>query len=110
VLSPRLFLAQRLSALIMAPLVIGHLLGMIFAVQGGLDSAEILARTRGNVPFGLFYQLFVIAVSIHAAIGIRVICHEWVNVKGRVLDQIMWLAMLILLLLGSFAVFAVTFP
>ena len=38
----RLYLLQRLSAMVMAPLVILHLGVMIVAIQGGLDSAEIL--------------------------------------------------------------------
>jgi hypothetical protein len=44
----RLYMAQRLSALIMAPLVIGHLAVMIYAVQGGLSAGEILGRTQGQ--------------------------------------------------------------
>ena len=68
-LSPRLYVAQRLSAVLMAPLVLGHLAVMIYAIQGGLDSAEILSRTQGSLFWFTFYQLFVIAVSIHAALG-----------------------------------------
>ena len=34
----RLYMAQRLSALVMAPLVIGHIAVMIYAVQGGLSA------------------------------------------------------------------------
>ena len=43
----RLYMAQRLSALIMVPLVIGHIAVMIYAVQGGLTVNEILGRTQG---------------------------------------------------------------
>ncbi|MCP4388728.1 MAG: succinate dehydrogenase, partial [Gammaproteobacteria bacterium] len=43
----RLYLAQRISAAIMAPLVLVHLGVMIYAIQGGLSADEILARTRG---------------------------------------------------------------
>ncbi|MGB2411815.1 MAG: succinate dehydrogenase, partial [Candidatus Puniceispirillaceae bacterium] len=45
----RLYMAQRLSALIMAPLVIGHLAVMIYAVRGGLSAGEILGRTHGSL-------------------------------------------------------------
>ena len=45
----RLYLLQRLSALIMAPLVIGHIAVMIYAIQGGLTAAEILGRTQGSL-------------------------------------------------------------
>ena len=48
-LSLRLYMAQRLSALLMAPFVIGHLAVMIYAIQDGLDAAEILGRTQGSV-------------------------------------------------------------
>ena len=106
-LSTRLYLAQRLSALVMAPLVLGHLAVMIIAIQGGLDSAEILARTQGSVFWGVFYQLFVIAVSIHAATGVRVVAFEWLDAKGAVLEAITWLVGLALLTMGTFAVSAV---
>ena len=48
----RLYLLQRLSAMIMVPLVFGHLGMIIYAVQGGLSTAEILSRTQGNVFVG----------------------------------------------------------
>jgi len=45
----RLYMLQRLTALIMAPLVIGHIAVMIYAVQGGLTVDEILARTQARL-------------------------------------------------------------
>ena len=66
----RLYMLQRLSALILAPLVLTHIGVMIYAVQGGLSAAEILGRTQGSIPWMLFYGLFVAAVSVHAAIGV----------------------------------------
>ena len=69
----RLYMAQRLSALIMVPLVIGHIAVMIYAVQGGLTVNEILGRTQGSFAWFLFYGSFVVAVSVHGAIGLRVI-------------------------------------
>ncbi|MBC7181385.1 MAG: succinate dehydrogenase, partial [Roseovarius sp.] len=78
----RLYMAQRLSALVMAPLVLGHIAVMIYAIQGGLSTAEILGRTQGSLLWFLFYGTFVIAVSIHAAIGLRVIAHEWLRLRG----------------------------
>ena len=57
-LTLRLYFAQRLTALIMAPLTLGHLAVMIYAVQGGLSVAEILARTQGSVAWFLFYGGF----------------------------------------------------
>ena len=105
----RLYLAQRITALLMAPFVIGHLGVMIYAIRGGLSAAEILGRTQGSVLWFLFYGGFVVAVSIHGAIGLRVILHEWGNVAGRTLDLVMWGIGLALLALGCCAVWAVTF-
>lgn len=104
----RLYLAQRISAMVMAPLVIGHLAVMIYAVQGGLDAAEILARTQGSPWWAAFYGLFVIAVSVHAAIGLRVVVHEHLKLKGAALDLFMWAVGLGLFALGARAVYAVT--
>ena len=105
----RLYMAQRLSALLMAPLVVGHLAVMIYAIQGGLSAAEILGRTQGSVLWFLFYGTFVVAVSIHGAIGLRTIVHEWSGLKGRPLDALMWIAGGGLFVLGARAVWAVTF-
>ncbi len=103
----RLYLAQRLTAMVMAPLVIGHIAAMIYAVQGGLDAAEILSRTQGSVLWGSFYGVFVVAVSIHAAIGLRVVVHEHLRLAGRALDGFTLVIGLALLALGGRAVVAV---
>ena len=104
-----LFMLQRITALSMAPLVLGHLAVMIYAIQGGLSTAEILGRTQGSLLWFLFYGLFVVAVSIHAAIGLRVIAHEWLRLKGAALELLMWLMGLGLFLMGAWAVWAVTY-
>jgi len=106
-LGARLYLAQRISALIMAPLVIGHLVMMIYAIQGGLDASEILGRTRGSVSWAMFYSVFVAAVSVHAAIGLRVVAGEHLKIEGRTLDWMAWGIGLILFGLGCRAVAAV---
>lgn len=106
-LNTRLYLAQRLSALIMVPLVLGHIAVMVYAVQGGLDAAEILSRTRGNPLWAVFYGLFVIAVSVHAAIGLRAVVHESFKLKGTALDGLTIAIGLALFVLGTRAVFAV---
>ena len=56
-ISAKLYILQRLTALIMAPLVLGHLALMIYAVQGGLSASEILGRTQGSVFWAIFYCL-----------------------------------------------------
>ena len=43
----RLYMAQRITALIMAPLVIGHIAVMIYAVQGCLLYTSPSPRDRG---------------------------------------------------------------
>ncbi|MEM8978289.1 MAG: succinate dehydrogenase [Pseudomonadota bacterium] len=107
-LTLRLYMLQRITALLMAPLVLGHLAVMIYAVQGGLSAAEILGRTQGSVLWFTFYGLFVVAVSIHGAIGLRAIIHEWLGLKGPVLEASMWAIGLLLLGMGVRAVAAVT--
>ena len=103
-----LYMIQRLSALVLAPLVIGHLALMVYAVQGGLTAGEILARTQGSLAWALFYGLFVAAVAVHAAIGLRVIAREVLGLSGRPLDAVAVLVFLGLLGLGGRAVYAVT--
>lgn len=105
----RLYMAQRLTALLMAPLVIGHLAVMIYAIQGGLSAAEILGRTQGSAAWFMFYGTFVLAVSIHAAIGLRTIAAEWGKLKGVLLDVFMWGVGLGLFVTGARAVWAVTY-
>lgn len=102
-----LYAAQRLTAVIMAPLVIGHLMTIIVAVQGGLTAEEILARTQGSLFWGAFYGLFVIAVGIHAAIGLRTIFAEWLRFRGAVADGTVIVIGLVLIGLGMRAVGAV---
>jgi len=108
-LGVRLYLAQRLSAFIMAPLILVHLAVMIYAIRGGLDASEILSRTRGSLWWGVMYGLLVAAVSVHAAIGLRVIVHEHLKLGGAVLNLFTWAAVLALLGMGGRAVVAVTF-
>ena len=103
----RLYLAQRVSAMIMAPLVLLHLAVMIYAIQGGLSAEEILARTRGSLFWGTIYGLFVLAVSLHAAIGLRHVLLEWTRLLPRWLNCIRLVFAIGLIGLGARAVFAV---
>jgi fumarate reductase subunit C len=106
-LNARLYLLQRISALIMAPLVLLHLGVMIVAIQGGLDSAEILSRTSGSLFWGGIYSLFVVMVSIHAALGLRVVMFEWLRIRDEALNGLSWFAFVGLLAIGIRAVIAV---
>lgn len=105
----RLYMAQRITALLMAPLVLGHIAVMIYAVRGGLSAGEILGRTQGSVLWFLFYGTFVVAVSIHGAIGVRTVLHEWGGMKGTLLSVSTIVLGLGLFALGAHAVWAVTF-
>ena len=103
----KLFVFQRISALIMAPLVLLHLATILYAVSSGLSAGEILSRTQGSFFWGLFYGVFVIAASIHATIGLRTILIEWTVFDVRPAGIASALFGLVLLVLGLRAVAAV---
>jgi fumarate reductase subunit C len=106
-----LYLLQRATAAIMAPLVIVHLVIIFYATRQGVSAGEILGRTRGSVGWGLFYGLFVLAASIHGAIGLRTVLAEWgpqrIARSPRLLDGTMWAIGIVLAALGGRAVYAV---
>ncbi|MGH6684268.1 MAG: succinate dehydrogenase [Pseudolabrys sp.] len=102
-----LFLAQRATAFVLAFAVAIHLGTILYAIRGGLTAADILARTHGNIVFALFYGAFVIAVAVHAPIGLRNVMREWTSWRGRSLDLALALFSILLLTLGLRAVFAV---
>lgn len=106
-MSAKLFIAQRLTAFVLAAAVAVHLGTILYAVRGGLTAGEILARTHGNIGFALFYAAFVVAVAIHAPIGLRNVLREWTPWRGRSLDIALALFAALLLILGLRAVFAV---
>ncbi len=103
----RLYVWQRLTAVLMVPLIAVHLIVIIYATNRGLSAADILGRTRGSVAWGLYYSLFVVAASIHGAIGVRGVAREWLGMREPALDRLMWVFGLVLLVLGLRAVFAV---
>ena len=83
-----LWLAQRVSAAVLAVCIVVHLATMIYAVRGGLSAAEILARTQGNYAWFAFYTVFVLAVSIHAPIGLRTVLAEMLGWRGVVVNML----------------------
>jgi fumarate reductase subunit C len=101
-----LFLVQRASAAVLALAVAVHLATILYAERGGLTAGEILARTQGNSGFLAFYSLFVIAVALHAPIGLRNVLREWLGWKGSACDAALALFSLALLVFGLRAVFA----
>lgn len=104
----RLFLLQRLTAVLLAPLVLVHLGVVVAAVRGGLSAAEILGRTQGSVGWALFYGLFVLAAAVHAPIGLRTVLIEWTPLGDRSAGRLALVFGLLLLVLGLRAVWAVT--
>lgn len=102
-----LWIAQRVSAAVLAVCVAVHLATIIYAVQGGLSAAEILGRTRGNHAWLAFYSVFVVAVSVHAPIGLRAVFLEWLRWRGASRDVVLALFAAALAWLGMRAVLAV---
>jgi fumarate reductase subunit C len=102
-----LWIAQRASAALLALCVIVHLVTIIYAVQGGLSAAEILARTRGSVAWFAFYSIFVLGVAVHAPIGLRSVLIEWLRWRGRSRDIGLLAFAAVLGWMGMRAVFAV---
>jgi fumarate reductase subunit C len=103
----RLWLVQRASAGVLAVCVAVHLGTIILAMREGLSAAAILGRTHGSVAWAVFYAVFVLAVAIHAPIGLRTIGAEWLHWRGRGAD-LCWLAIgVALFVIGIRAVAAV---
>jgi fumarate reductase subunit C len=102
-----LWLAQRASAAVLAICVVVHLATIVYAVQGGLSAAEVLSRTRGSTAWFAFYSLFVLAVTIHAPIGLRPVLGEWLGWRGRSRDLALLLFAAALASLGMRAVVGV---
>jgi fumarate reductase subunit C len=102
-----MWVAQRVSAAVLGLAVLVHLVTMSYAVRGGLTAAEILARTRGSVGWLLFYGIFVLAVAVHAPIGLRTIAREWAGWRGAVPDTVVAIVAVVLIGLGWRAVWAV---
>ncbi len=103
----RLFILQRFSAMLLAPMIIIHLGLILFAIRDGLSAAEILGRTQGNILWAIFYGLFVLTVAIHAPIGVRKVLQEWAGLPTSTINSICWCFALLLLVLGFRAVAAV---
>jgi len=98
---------QRISAMVLALCVVVHLVVMVYAIRGGLDAAEILARTQGSVAFGLFYAVFVLACAVHVPTGLMNIAVEWLRWPPA---RALWAARVVAALLaftGLRAVYAV---
>jgi succinate dehydrogenase subunit C len=106
----RLYVLQRITALLMVPLILTHVYVIFHATANGLTANEILARTEGSIGWALFYGLFVLLAAIHGAIGVRTVLREWAGL-GRAAASVASAALAVLLAaLGARAVIAVVLP
>lgn len=103
----RLYVWQRATAALLAPLVLIHIAVIFYATHQGFSAADIFARTRGSIAWAMYYGVFVAAVSIHAAIGVRNILTEWSPLDERRAGQVAIAFGLLLAALGLRAVAAV---
>ncbi len=94
-----LWIAQRASAAVLALCVLVHLATIIYAVRHGLTGAAILGRTRGNGIGLAFYALYVLAIAVHAPIGLRTLCQEWLGWRSASLN---WVAGAVAMALFAF--------
>ena len=102
----RLYIWQRATAALMAPLVLIHIAVIFYATRQQMTAADILSRTHGSAVWASYYALFVAAVSIHASIGVRNVLAEWSPLAERHAGQFAIMFGILLALLGAHAIFA----
>jgi fumarate reductase subunit C len=102
------FVLQRASAAVLAICVVVHLATIIYAVRHQLTAAAIVARMHASAFWPAFYTIFVVAVAIHAPLGLRAIADEWLGLRGRGADIVLALIALVLLGGGLYAVRSLT--
>ncbi|HKT96201.1 MAG TPA: succinate dehydrogenase [Paraburkholderia sp.] len=103
----RLWYWQRMSATVLALCVFVHLAVIIYAVHSGLSASAILGRTRGNLLFGAFYTVFVMACAIHVPVGLLRVAQEWLHWRGRSAQVVCLVFSAGLALMGLRAVYGV---
>jgi len=102
----RLYVWQRATAALMAPLVLIHIAVIFYATRQNLTAADILSRTHGSIVWAAYYGIFVAAVSIHASIGVRNILAEWSPLSERRAGLFAVVVGMVLMLLGVHAIVA----
>lgn len=103
----RLWYWQRVSAMVLALCVLVHLITIVYAVRSGLTAEALLARTHGNLPFAVFYVVFVLACAVHVPIGLARIGEEWLGLTASSASLAGRAFSLLLMMLGLTAVYAV---
>ncbi len=104
----QLFILQRLSALVMAPMVLLHLGVILYATRAGLSAEAILTRTGSTWLWPAFYAAFVLAVTVHVPIGVRNVLREWTPLGRGTVNAIAIASAAACLILGMRAVWAVS--
>jgi fumarate reductase subunit C len=102
----RLYVWQRGTAALLAPLVLGHIAVIFYVTHQGFSAADILARTHDSIAWASYYGIFVAAVSIHAAIGVRNVLTEWSPLTDRSAGLFAVMLGIVLAALGFHAVVA----
>jgi succinate dehydrogenase subunit C len=102
------FVLQRASAAVLAFCVVVHLATMIYAVRHGLTTQAIVARVHASAAWPAFYTLFVVAVAVHAPLGLRAIVDEWLGLRGPIVDVALGCFAFILLGGGLYAIASLT--
>lgn len=105
-MNARLYIWQRGTAALLAPLVLIHIAVIFYAAHQGMTAAEILSRTHGSAMWASYYALFVAAASIHASIGVRNILAEWSPLDDRGASLVAVILGVVLAVLGVHAVVA----
>lgn len=106
-MSARLYIWQRGTAVLLLLLIAVHLCVIFYATSKQLIAGDILDRTRGSLPWTLFYGLFVCAAAIHSSIGLRTVLVEWASLSRRSAEVLAACFGTLLLVIGLRAVAAV---
>ena len=104
-----LFVLQRASAAVLALCVLVHLATIIYAVRHGLSAQAIVTRMHASAAWPAFYAVFVVAVSVHAPIGLRAVVGEWLRLRGPLVDAVLALVAAGLLVGGLYTVLSLGF-
>lgn len=100
-----LWLAQRISAMVLALCITVHITTMIVAVQGGLSAGEIIARIGGNEIWLGFYLVFVVSVAVHAPLGLKTILREMTSLPQKRIELLVGIFAVLIAVLGIRAAF-----
>ena len=101
------WLVQRVTAAVLAICVLVHLGVIVYAVQGGVTAHEIAGRVGGSVAWLAFYSVFIVAVSLHAPIGLRNVLREHTGLGKRSTHWIMAAVCVLILVMGFRAVISI---